>query len=238
MATNLDVRFEEALAKDASLPGVPRRSDAVARELERRPEPARVAAPAVAVRRAPAGGVDDARCRRAPVSRSRACKTPALPDLGAAPDFTDTQRWFNTPGGRPADARRAARPRRAGRLLDLHVHQLHPHAAVPEGPVRHLPPVRPRDRRRRDARVHLRAGGGQRPAGDPLRRDPLPGRPGQPVRHLERLPEPVLAGRVPDRRPAGNVRHTQFGEGDYKQSEAAVRAAALRRRASTTCRRR
>jgi thiol-disulfide isomerase/thioredoxin len=25
----------------------------------------------------------------------------ALPRLGAAPDFTDTQRWFNTPGGRP-----------------------------------------------------------------------------------------------------------------------------------------
>ena len=28
-------------------------------------------------------------------------KTPSLPDLGAAPDFTDNQRWFNTPGGRP-----------------------------------------------------------------------------------------------------------------------------------------
>jgi cytochrome c biogenesis protein CcdA/thiol-disulfide isomerase/thioredoxin len=28
-------------------------------------------------------------------------KTPALPNLGAAPNFTDTQRWFNTPGGRP-----------------------------------------------------------------------------------------------------------------------------------------
>jgi cytochrome c biogenesis protein CcdA/thiol-disulfide isomerase/thioredoxin len=26
---------------------------------------------------------------------------PRLPDLGAAPDFTGTQRWFNTPGGRP-----------------------------------------------------------------------------------------------------------------------------------------
>jgi cytochrome c biogenesis protein CcdA/thiol-disulfide isomerase/thioredoxin len=25
----------------------------------------------------------------------------ALPDLGAAPDFVDTQQWFNTPGGRP-----------------------------------------------------------------------------------------------------------------------------------------
>ena len=28
-------------------------------------------------------------------------KTPSLPDLGTAPDFTDTQDWFNTPGDRP-----------------------------------------------------------------------------------------------------------------------------------------
>ena len=30
--------------------------------------------------------------------------------LGTAPDFTDTQRWFNTPGGRPLTLARAARP--------------------------------------------------------------------------------------------------------------------------------
>jgi thiol-disulfide isomerase/thioredoxin len=28
-------------------------------------------------------------------------KTPSLPDLGVAPEFTDTQHWFNTPAGRP-----------------------------------------------------------------------------------------------------------------------------------------
>lgn len=28
-------------------------------------------------------------------------QTPPLPDLGAAPEFTGTQRWFNTPGGKP-----------------------------------------------------------------------------------------------------------------------------------------
>jgi cytochrome c biogenesis protein CcdA/thiol-disulfide isomerase/thioredoxin len=28
-------------------------------------------------------------------------RTPPLPDLGPAPNFTDTQDWFNTPGGRP-----------------------------------------------------------------------------------------------------------------------------------------
>ncbi len=26
-------------------------------------------------------------------------KTPPLPDLGPAPEFADTQHWFNTPGG-------------------------------------------------------------------------------------------------------------------------------------------
>ncbi len=32
-------------------------------------------------------------------------KTPPLPDLGPAPEFTATQRWFNTPGGRPVPLR-------------------------------------------------------------------------------------------------------------------------------------
>ena len=43
------------------------------------------------------------------------------------------------PGDRPLYARRAARTRGADRLLDLHVHQLHPHAALPEGVGRRLP---------------------------------------------------------------------------------------------------
>ena len=50
MVFNLDVRFEEALAKDTSLPAFLVRPDPVARELERRPEAARVAASDVAVR--------------------------------------------------------------------------------------------------------------------------------------------------------------------------------------------
>ena len=56
-----------------------------------------------------------------------------------APDFTGNQRWFNTPGGRPLTLARPARPGRARRLLDLHVHQLHAHAALPEGVGRALP---------------------------------------------------------------------------------------------------
>ena len=62
-----------------------------------------------------------------------------LPVLGDAPDFTGNQRWFNTPGGQAAEPGEPARQGRAGRLLDLHLHQLHPNASVREGLVRALP---------------------------------------------------------------------------------------------------
>ncbi len=52
----------------------------------------------------------------------------------------------------PADARRPARAGRARRLLDLHLHQLHPHAALPDGVGPALPRRRPDDRRRRTHR--------------------------------------------------------------------------------------
>ncbi len=100
MAFNLDVRFEEALARDASLPAIlvdPTRSlensGAVQNRLaslrpqsrfaERQQEASSVPMPPTS-----------------PVSIP-GVKTPALPNLGAAPGFTDTQRWFNTPGGQP-----------------------------------------------------------------------------------------------------------------------------------------
>ena len=54
--------------------------------------------------------------------------------LGEAPDFTDNQRWFNTPGGRPLTLAQPARQGRADRLLDLHLHQLHPHPAARRRP--------------------------------------------------------------------------------------------------------
>ena len=53
-----------------------------------------------------------------------------------------------------AHARGAARPRRAGRLLDLHLHQLHPHAAAPGRLGQGLPRRGADDRRRPLARVH------------------------------------------------------------------------------------
>ena len=56
-----------------------------------------------------------------------------------------------------ADALAAARQGRAGRLLDVLVHQLPAHAAAPQGLGRRVPQGRARDRRRPHARVRVRA---------------------------------------------------------------------------------
>jgi cytochrome c biogenesis protein CcdA/thiol-disulfide isomerase/thioredoxin len=100
MATNLDVRFEEALAKDTSLPAIfvdPTRalenSGAVQNRLASLRPRSRFAvrqSHQVAIPAAQEVGVSIPGVR-----------TPSLPKLGAAPDFTHTERWFNTPGGRP-----------------------------------------------------------------------------------------------------------------------------------------
>jgi cytochrome c biogenesis protein CcdA/thiol-disulfide isomerase/thioredoxin len=100
MTFNLDVRFEEALARDASLPAFlvdPTRSlensNAVQNRLASlRPE----SAFAVRQREAATAAVPNTAGVSIP-----GVKTPALPMLGLAPDFVATQRWFNTPGGRP-----------------------------------------------------------------------------------------------------------------------------------------
>ncbi len=100
MAFNLDVRFEETLAKDTSLPAFlvnPTRalenSSAVQNRL-------------AALRPASRFAERQKQASQVPVSATSGVaipgvKTPALPDLGGAPPFTDTQTWFNTAGGRP-----------------------------------------------------------------------------------------------------------------------------------------
>src|SRR5436305_8098241 len=83
MATNLDIRFQSAIARHLPAAVVDpthslETSDAVASRLRhlRSPSPFAVAA-------------------------AHASTSSALPHLGAAPDFTGTQRWFNTPRRRP-----------------------------------------------------------------------------------------------------------------------------------------
>ena len=99
-----------------------------------------------------------------------------------------------------ADAEGPARPRRADRLLDLHLHQLPAHPPPRPRLGRALPQGRADDRRRPHAGVRLRARRRQRAGRDHPQQAPLPGRPGQRLRDLERLGQPVLAGQVPDRR--------------------------------------
>ncbi|HET8978651.1 MAG TPA: redoxin domain-containing protein, partial [Solirubrobacteraceae bacterium] len=101
IATNVDVRFEEALARDTSLPAIlvdPTRSlensSAVQNQLASLRPASRFAlrqqreAAAVPVSTAPGVAIPGVR-------------TPSLPRLGPAPDFTRTERWFNTPHGAP-----------------------------------------------------------------------------------------------------------------------------------------
>ncbi|PZS10524.1 MAG: hypothetical protein DLM64_08300 [Solirubrobacterales bacterium] len=86
MAANLDVRFEEALARDTSLPSFLidptsslERSHAIQGRLASLRPPSRFVA-------------------RRPRTADPAS---SLPDLGPAPEFTGTEQWFNTPSDRP-----------------------------------------------------------------------------------------------------------------------------------------
>src|SRR5437588_5472449 len=83
MAANLDVRFEEALAKDRGLPSF-------------LVDPTRSLENSSAVQKRLASLRPASRC-----AERQQHATGSLPNLGAAPEFADTQRWFNTPGGRP-----------------------------------------------------------------------------------------------------------------------------------------
>jgi cytochrome c biogenesis protein CcdA/thiol-disulfide isomerase/thioredoxin len=102
MAFNLDVRFEEALAKDASLPAVlvdPTRALENSNAVQKRLASLRPASRfATAQKEASTKPVPTVAEREVAIP---GIKTPSLPDLGTAPDFTNTQDWFNTPGNRP-----------------------------------------------------------------------------------------------------------------------------------------
>ena len=77
----------------------------------------------------------DLRGDRRPDNRARPHATGApLPVLGNAPDFAGTQTLVQhrRRASRSRCAKLRGHPRPRG-LLDLHLHQLHPHAAVPEG---------------------------------------------------------------------------------------------------------
>jgi cytochrome c biogenesis protein CcdA/thiol-disulfide isomerase/thioredoxin len=90
IVTNVDVSFDQLVARkipNVSLTAGLERSTAVASRLRdlRRPTTA--------------GGFKE------PVPAGVAPGPEGLPKLGRAPEFVDTQRWFNTPGGRPEPLR-------------------------------------------------------------------------------------------------------------------------------------
>ncbi len=100
MATNLDVRFEEALAKDRSLPAFltdPTRSLENSGAVQNR---------LASLRPQSRFALRQREAATSPVPTTigvsiPGVKTPSLPKLGPAPAFTHTQDWFNTPGDRP-----------------------------------------------------------------------------------------------------------------------------------------
>jgi cytochrome c biogenesis protein CcdA/thiol-disulfide isomerase/thioredoxin len=101
IVTNLDVSFDQLVARkipQVSVTASLERSDAVAGRLhEIDARKAKFTEPVPAGVQADAGG--------------------ALPKLGMAPEFTDTERWFNTPGGRPQTL--ASLRRRGAVLVDF-----------------------------------------------------------------------------------------------------------------------
>jgi thiol-disulfide isomerase/thioredoxin len=108
MATNLDVRFEEALAK-ATSNGTSQGSGLLAflvdptRSLE---NSSAVQNRLASLRPASRFVVRQHEATGQPVApvvgvAIQGVQTPSLPNLGPAPEFTDNQQWFNTPGNRP-----------------------------------------------------------------------------------------------------------------------------------------
>jgi cytochrome c biogenesis protein CcdA/thiol-disulfide isomerase/thioredoxin len=107
MAANLDVRFEDALASSTSLPAFltdPTHSLESSNAVQNRLASLRSASRfAIRQREAAASTTpsDLANSTAAAGVALPGVQTPSLPALGQAPNFTDNQAWFNTPGGRP-----------------------------------------------------------------------------------------------------------------------------------------
>jgi cytochrome c biogenesis protein CcdA/thiol-disulfide isomerase/thioredoxin len=221
MVFNVDVRFEEALAKNTSLPGFlvdPTRSLETSNAVQNR---------LASLRPASRFQQGQREASRTPVPATPGVsipgvKTPSLPLLGPAPEFTGTERWFNTPGGR-----------------SLTLAGLHGHVVLVDfwtytciNCIRTLPFLKGLY-----ATYHpygLQIVGVETPE---FTFEQEAGNVAQAIRS-DGLRYPV----VQDNRygtwnawqnqywPAeylidsgGEVRHAQFGEGDYKQSEAAIR---------------
>ena len=170
---------------------------------------------------------DSCRCRRSGSRTFDECEqdSAALADCGPAPEFTGIVDWLNTPGDEPLTIAglSAAGPRRAGRLLDLLLHQLPAHAALPHRLGRGLPRPGP-DRS---------SGCTPRSSPSSARWATSPsGRPTSASSTRSRSTTTSRTWRAYDQRywPAhylidrtGTVRQVHYGEGAYEQTEALIR---------------
>ncbi|PTL55630.1 redoxin domain-containing protein [Paraconexibacter algicola] len=234
MLADLDVRFQTSIADHlpAAVVNPTRaleRSGAVADRLEdlqgaprfNSQAAARDAAPAVAAATTgPTGPAPDPDTAALPGVR-----TPPLPVLGPAPEFRDTQRWFNTPDGRALSLRQLRRERKVV-LIDFWTYTC-------INCIRTLPYLRAWDAKYRRlgleiVGVHTPEFAFEKDAGnvaDAVRRSRLRypvvqdndfgtwnawGNQFWPAKYL------IDAD--------GQVRYTHFGEGEYRETEAAIRA--------------
>jgi cytochrome c biogenesis protein CcdA/thiol-disulfide isomerase/thioredoxin len=223
MALNLDVRFEEALARDTSLPAIlvdPTRALENSSAVQNRLASLRPAS-RFALRQASASASGEPMPIPAGVAIP-GVRTPNLPHLGPAPPFTRTERWFNTPGGRPLTLS----------ALRGHVVLIDFWTYTCINCIRTLPFLK--GLYATYHRYGLDIVGVETPE---FTFEQEAGNVEQAVRS-EGLRYPVVQDNQygtwnayqNEYWPAeylidaqGQVRHTQFGEGDYKQSEAAVR---------------
>ena len=122
-----------------------------------------------------------------------------LENCGTAPDIKGISQWLNTPGGAPVDLKQlhgkvvlidfwAYSCINCQRSIPHVVGWYNAYTTRDSTLSASTPRVRLRARQRQRRRRHRRA------------RDHLPGRDGQRLRDLDQLPQPVLAGPLPDRR--------------------------------------
>ena len=230
MATNLDVRFEEALARSKSLPSFltdPTRSLESSNAVQNRLASLRPASRFALHQRQAAAGATLAHAGNQNTAATAGVdlpgvETPALPSLGQAPDFTDDQAWFNTPGGRPLTM-----PGLRGHvvLVDFWTYtcincirtlpflkalyaDYHPYGLDVVGVET---PEFTFEQEASNVQQAIKSDGIRYP----VVQDNAYGT--WNAYQNQYWPAEYLID------PGGEVRHTQFGEGDYKQSEAAVR---------------
>ena len=200
MAFNLDTRFDDLLGKNAAtLPAFltdPTQALENSNAVENRLAALRPTSKFVKKQ--------EAAERKAKANPTLAA---SLPKLGAAPNFTNTQDWFNTPGDQPLSITKL---RGKVVIVDFWTYTcINCIRTLPfvEGLYAHY------------HRYGLEIVGVETPeftfeqeasnvrAGDQERRHHLPGCAGQPLWDLGRVPERVLAGRVLHRRPGRGAPH-------------------------------